>query len=118
MAIRLALLAHHYRDDWEWTAGDLPTAEARLELWRRAVARDQAPPADELVAGVRRALADDLDAPAALAAIDRWAEQAVRGQGSDPDPVPRSGWQWTLCWVSRCDPDRSSSQPTARRIQP
>lgn len=84
MAIRLALLAHHYRDDWEWTAGDLPTAEARLELWRRAVARDQAPPADELVAGVRRALADDLDAPAALTAIDRWAEQAVRGQGSDP----------------------------------
>ncbi|MET1063100.1 MAG: cysteine--1-D-myo-inosityl 2-amino-2-deoxy-alpha-D-glucopyranoside ligase, partial [Aeromicrobium sp.] len=28
MAIRLALLAHHYRSDWEWTHDDITTAEA------------------------------------------------------------------------------------------
>lgn len=46
-ALRLALLAQHYRTDREWT--------------------------NDLLAEVRAALADDLDASAALAAVDRWA---------------------------------------------
>ena len=37
MAIRLALLAHHYRDDWEWTDYVLVAAEDRLSRWREAV---------------------------------------------------------------------------------
>ncbi|WP_407924333.1 cysteine--1-D-myo-inosityl 2-amino-2-deoxy-alpha-D-glucopyranoside ligase [Actinomadura macrotermitis] len=73
MAIRLALLAHHYRADWEWTAADLDAASARLERWRAAAARPAAPAAAPLLATVREHLADDLDAPAALAAIDAWA---------------------------------------------
>jgi L-cysteine:1D-myo-inositol 2-amino-2-deoxy-alpha-D-glucopyranoside ligase len=36
-AIRLALLAHHYRDDWDWTAAGLAVAEERLARWRSAV---------------------------------------------------------------------------------
>ena len=40
-AVRLALLAHHYREDWDWvTAVDMPQAMARLDLWRRAVDGD------------------------------------------------------------------------------
>jgi cysteinyl-tRNA synthetase len=38
MAIRLALLAHHYRSDWEWTDEVLSEAIARLANWRSAVA--------------------------------------------------------------------------------
>ena len=38
MAIRLALLAHHYRSDWEWTDADLAAAQERLAAWRAAVA--------------------------------------------------------------------------------
>jgi L-cysteine:1D-myo-inositol 2-amino-2-deoxy-alpha-D-glucopyranoside ligase len=38
-ALRLALLAHHYRADWTWTAHDLVAAEARLAHWRDAVGR-------------------------------------------------------------------------------
>jgi len=76
MAIRLALLAHHYRADWEWTDADLTSAEERLEVWRTAVARASTPPAAELVERLREALADDLDAPAALAAVDSWASAA------------------------------------------
>ena len=34
MAVRLALLDGHYRDDREWTGGRLPAAEARLARWR------------------------------------------------------------------------------------
>ena len=70
--LRLALLAHHYRSDWEWTELDLPYAEQRLSRWRTALARPTHPPAEPLVARIRAALASDLDAPAALAAVDEW----------------------------------------------
>ncbi|QKG19433.1 cysteine--1-D-myo-inosityl 2-amino-2-deoxy-alpha-D-glucopyranoside ligase [Actinomadura verrucosospora] len=73
MAIRLALLAHHYRSDWEWTDGQLRDADARVERWRAAVARPSGPPAGPVADTVRERLADDLDTPAAIAAIDAWA---------------------------------------------
>ncbi|MGJ9412370.1 cysteine--1-D-myo-inosityl 2-amino-2-deoxy-alpha-D-glucopyranoside ligase [Aeromicrobium sp. CF4.19] len=71
-AIRLALLAHHYRSDWEWFGGEIDEAETRLARWRDAVQRPTAPPADPVIAAVREALADDLDAPTALVALDAW----------------------------------------------
>ncbi|MFT4109629.1 cysteine--1-D-myo-inosityl 2-amino-2-deoxy-alpha-D-glucopyranoside ligase, partial [Propionicimonas sp.] len=39
MAIRLVLLAHPYRADWEYTDAVLAAAQARLDRWRAAVAR-------------------------------------------------------------------------------
>ena len=80
-AIRLAILAHHYRTDWDWTDAGLDQAVARLASWRRGGgARRWAAPADDVLSEVRACLADDLDAPGALAAIDRWAE-ATRLRG-------------------------------------
>jgi L-cysteine:1D-myo-inositol 2-amino-2-deoxy-alpha-D-glucopyranoside ligase len=73
IAIRLALLAHHYRSDWEWTDADLTAAEARLASWRQAATGTSYDAATALVAEVRSALADDLDAPRALGAVDAWA---------------------------------------------
>ena len=89
MAIRLALLAHHYRADWEWTDAVLAAAQARLDRWRAAVARavpaaapgPTGPSADEALAAVRARLADDLDAPGALAAVDQWADAVLDGPG-------------------------------------
>ena len=98
-AIRLALLDHHYRPDWEWTEDDMPRAAARLEAWRaaarpetlraaarpetlRAAARPEtlraaARPDDRSSSVgdpglelVRSSLDDDLDTPQALAALD------------------------------------------------
>ena len=84
MAIRLALLAHHYRSDWEWTGADLSAAQERLASWRAATSAPSGPNARACVDAIRLALADDLDAPAALAAVDRWAsDQRLRG-GDDP----------------------------------
>jgi L-cysteine:1D-myo-inositol 2-amino-2-deoxy-alpha-D-glucopyranoside ligase len=88
MAIRLALLAHHYRSDWEWSDEDLGLAERRLATWREAVRRASAGDAEDLVAAVRGHLADDLDAPGALEAVDGWAERAS-SDGSGGDGVRR-----------------------------
>ncbi|MGW7355012.1 cysteine--1-D-myo-inosityl 2-amino-2-deoxy-alpha-D-glucopyranoside ligase [Streptomyces sp. NPDC054784] len=82
-AIRLTLLAHHYRADWEYTDAVLDEAEARLARWRAAVSRPDGPPAEALLAEIRAALADDLDAPAALAAVDRWAATQQADGGTD-----------------------------------
>ncbi|MDX2854293.1 MULTISPECIES: cysteine--1-D-myo-inosityl 2-amino-2-deoxy-alpha-D-glucopyranoside ligase [Streptomycetaceae] len=82
-AIRLSLLAHHYREDWEWTDAVLSDAVERLARWRAAVSRPDGPPADALVEEIREALADDLDAPAALAAVDRWAARQETEGGTD-----------------------------------
>jgi L-cysteine:1D-myo-inositol 2-amino-2-deoxy-alpha-D-glucopyranoside ligase len=82
MAIRLALLAHHYRSDWEWFPSDLETAERRLGRWRAAVSRPGGPPAQALLARLRERLADDLDAPGALAAVDAWADAVLADSAS------------------------------------
>jgi L-cysteine:1D-myo-inositol 2-amino-2-deoxy-alpha-D-glucopyranoside ligase len=67
-AVRLALLAHHYRGDWDWRTGeDMPAAAARLALWRSAAGSGDGSAG---LAAVRAALADDLDTPAALAVLD------------------------------------------------
>jgi L-cysteine:1D-myo-inositol 2-amino-2-deoxy-alpha-D-glucopyranoside ligase len=87
-ASRLALLADHYRDDRDWTQEHVDVANERLARWRAVVANPSGPPADGLLADVRRHLADDLNTPLALAAIDRWAEEARLRGGSDAD-APR-----------------------------
>ena len=71
-AVRLAILAHHYRRDWDWHDGLMPDASHRLQEWR------QAGPGDGALAEARSALDDDLDTPAAIAAIDAAAD---RGDG-------------------------------------
>ncbi len=73
MAVRLALLAHHYRRSWSWDPRLLEEASARLERWRAVGDGDGA------VDAVRAALDDDLDTPAALRSIDEatWAGSGV-----------------------------------------
>jgi L-cysteine:1D-myo-inositol 2-amino-2-deoxy-alpha-D-glucopyranoside ligase len=83
MAIRLALLGHHYRGDWEWSAHDLDSARQRLTSWRAAVGTSKAPDARDVVRALREALADDLDAPRALHTVDEWAALANSGTGAD-----------------------------------
>jgi L-cysteine:1D-myo-inositol 2-amino-2-deoxy-alpha-D-glucopyranoside ligase len=146
MAIRLALLAHHYRSDWEWTDAVLAEAVDRLAKWRSAVAAAGSagstgtpgpagfagsvgpagstgparpagfarstgtvgfarpasssgpvgsksssvptiPLASAVLQAVRMRMADDLDAPGALAVIDEWADAvAIAGTGAIFEP--------------------------------
>lgn len=87
MAIRLALLAHHYRSDWMWTDEVLVTALNRLERWRSAMSREGGPDATAALTGIRERIADDLDAPGALAVVDAWADTAL-AEGGDVTGAP------------------------------
>lgn len=75
-AIRLAILANHYRSDWFWTQELLDGAVARLARWRSALPAAPEGSAPALLAELRQALSQDLDAPRALAALDAWAAAA------------------------------------------
>ncbi|RNL65775.1 cysteine--1-D-myo-inosityl 2-amino-2-deoxy-alpha-D-glucopyranoside ligase [Nocardioides marmoriginsengisoli] len=83
MAIRLALLGHHYRSDWEWTAADLAGAVDLLGRLREAVAAPTGAEAGPVIEAVHRALATDLDAPAALAVLRDWADSTLAGAGDE-----------------------------------
>jgi L-cysteine:1D-myo-inositol 2-amino-2-deoxy-alpha-D-glucopyranoside ligase len=85
MALRLALVADHYRVDRQWTDDLLKTAEQRLARWREAAAAGRGPSGADLLAGVRGRLADDLDTPGALALVDAWADATLAGTGDDVD---------------------------------
>jgi L-cysteine:1D-myo-inositol 2-amino-2-deoxy-alpha-D-glucopyranoside ligase len=73
-AIRLAIIEHHYRHDWEWDDNLMPRNAERLARW--CDAGDGKAALDD----VRTSLDDDLDTPGALAAIDA-AAQAGHGVG-------------------------------------
>jgi L-cysteine:1D-myo-inositol 2-amino-2-deoxy-alpha-D-glucopyranoside ligase len=84
MAIRLAVLAHHYRTPWEWTDQVLADAQGRLATWRAGLSGNGGPPADLTIARIRECLADDLDAPGALAAVDEWARHSLNDGSVEP----------------------------------
>ncbi|MCU1478922.1 MAG: mshC [Subtercola sp.] len=83
--IRLALLAHHYRSDWEYTDKDLGCASARLAAWT-AAPRADVDDADSLalLERMRARLADDLDTPGALAVLDAWFASPPAGAAPCP----------------------------------
>lgn len=87
MAIRLAIISHHYRSDWEWTPDELIRAEERLRLWRSVGRNNSAVSAESAVSDLRRALRNDLDTPRALIAVDEWATACRSSSGDDPDAV-------------------------------
>jgi L-cysteine:1D-myo-inositol 2-amino-2-deoxy-alpha-D-glucopyranoside ligase len=84
MVIRLVLLGHHYRGDWQWDEADVSAAGARLDKWRSAVAKGAGAPTAAVVTDVLAALAEDLDAPTALRLIDHWANTTDFGDESEP----------------------------------
>ena len=83
MAIRLALLANHYRSDREWDDALLQNATERLDRWRKGFAKPEGPEIEETISGVVDALNNDLDTTKALAHIDSWVEKAIADSNSE-----------------------------------
>ena len=77
MAIRLGLIEHHYRTEWEWDDGLMARNEARLSNWKSAaqVGNSQGDPG--LLAEVRLSLDNDLDTPTAVALVDAAASKGL-----------------------------------------
>jgi L-cysteine:1D-myo-inositol 2-amino-2-deoxy-alpha-D-glucopyranoside ligase len=63
----------------------LDEATSRLARWRAATTLPGAPDATDVVARIRQYLADDLDTPKALAALDGWATDALEHGGHDAE---------------------------------
>ena len=72
-SIRLGVIEHHYRTEWEWEDGLMPRNHARLEAWLASVGGAEGTVLDE----VRERLDDDLDTPGAVAVMDRAAASGV-----------------------------------------
>jgi L-cysteine:1D-myo-inositol 2-amino-2-deoxy-alpha-D-glucopyranoside ligase len=76
-AIRLAVVAHHYRHPWDWTDDVMEHAAATVARWDEAAARARRG-GESTLAAVRAALDDDLDTPTAGRVI---VEAAGAGDG-------------------------------------
>lgn len=85
MEVRLALLSHHFQEDWEWFATDIDVARRRADAWRAAFAAPAGTAALPVLNDLRRALRNNLDAPQALAVVDEWSSAVLAGDGGDPD---------------------------------
>jgi L-cysteine:1D-myo-inositol 2-amino-2-deoxy-alpha-D-glucopyranoside ligase len=77
MAIRLGLIEHHYRTEWEWDDGLMARNEARLANWKSAAQVGGSHGDIGLLADVRTALDNDLDTPTAVALIDAAASKGL-----------------------------------------
>lgn len=72
-SIRIAIIEHHYRTEWEWDETLMPRSSARLMQWAASVGGSQS----DLLDSVRACLDNDLDTPGALALIDAAAATGI-----------------------------------------
>ncbi|MFN3288335.1 MAG: cysteine--tRNA ligase, partial [Sphingomonadaceae bacterium] len=97
--LRLALLSAHWRQPLEWTGALLDECRARLDRLHRAAGEaEPGAPAPAFL----EALADDLNTPAALAALDGLRDDpaALRGSAAVLGLLARTEDQWRRRCVS------------------
>jgi L-cysteine:1D-myo-inositol 2-amino-2-deoxy-alpha-D-glucopyranoside ligase len=70
--IRLGVIEHHYRVEWEWDDTLMPRNGERLAAWKASIGGGPSQVLEE----VRNHLDNDLDTPAALASIDAAAARS------------------------------------------
>jgi L-cysteine:1D-myo-inositol 2-amino-2-deoxy-alpha-D-glucopyranoside ligase len=79
MAIRWALMSTHYRVDRMWSDEVLSKAQIELSRVRDALSMQQVAPTTQLVQHITQALSNDLDTPAAIAALISWSDETMNG---------------------------------------
>ena len=91
MAIRYALMAHHYRNDQMWSAQVLERAQSSVMRLRKALAMNTVDKSAGLIQLIIAGLADDLNTPAVIVAIEEWVETTLQGaNGGDATAVRAS----------------------------
>ncbi|HEV8298578.1 MAG TPA: cysteine--tRNA ligase [Acidimicrobiales bacterium] len=99
-AVRLSLMAHHYRDDWEWFDTDVEDGNTALATLHAAAQRAAGPDPAPYAQRFDAALDDDLDAPRARAIIEDLAAGILHAHGEHP-AAPRA----LIALASRCGID-------------
>ena len=91
MAIRYALMGHHYRDDQMWSEELLSKASSSFEKLKLACSLTEVQETSILIRAITSALANDLDTPTVIKLLDNWAEESLRGgTGGDSDDLKTS----------------------------
>ena len=73
-AIRLGLIEHHYRHEWEWSTDLMSRNERRLVAWEETSSGRED---DTVLDDVRVALDDDLNTPLAVDILDKAASRGL-----------------------------------------
>ncbi len=102
-AVRMALMAHHYRSDWEWSHDELTDSVAALERLWAAAHCTSGPDAKGYAARVRAALDNDLDAPSARFELLALGD-AIHQGGDDPDAPTILREVAALCGIELVSP--------------
>lgn len=79
MVIRLALLSSPYGRDRMWSDQVLDEAKIRMDRLQSALGRNEVAPTQECIALIIASLADNLDTPRALRALDDWITATETG---------------------------------------
>ena len=88
MAIRYALMMDHYRDDRMWSPELLQSAQHSILNLRKVLKMTTVAPTNRLLQDIIAALADDLNTPKVLQALDAWVEGSLAGgRGGDVEEV-------------------------------
>lgn len=84
MAIRWALMSHHYRSDQMWSEQLLTLAKEQLKRFRRALESNEVAATTSIIAAIVDALSNDLDTPTVISVLNIWAQTTLDG-GSGGD---------------------------------
>jgi L-cysteine:1D-myo-inositol 2-amino-2-deoxy-alpha-D-glucopyranoside ligase len=76
MAIRWALMKHHYRLDRMWTEQLLSESEFEISQLRQVLNQEFGAPFDQLLDSIVGSVANDLDTPTVLSEINRWVRDS------------------------------------------
>lgn len=79
MAIRLALMGHHYRTDHMWRASEISAAQVLISRVRTNLSRVEVAPTNEVIKEIAQAMADDLDTQRVIALLSAWCEVCESG---------------------------------------
>lgn len=87
-AIRWALMRDHYRSERMWTDARLVQATQEIAKLNHVMNSPLVAPTEALSTTIIEALADDLDTPAVVEAINHWVEESLNGQtGGDYEQI-------------------------------
>jgi L-cysteine:1D-myo-inositol 2-amino-2-deoxy-alpha-D-glucopyranoside ligase len=80
MAIRLALMGHHYRSDHMWTTPEISRAEKLLERLRLNLSRVEVAPTSPIMVEILIAMSQDLNTEEVIALLVTWCEETESGE--------------------------------------